>query len=460
MRASGAKWNQGLLLLTTGGPALISLLSSFVAIRYLGIADFGQWLSWRSLFLLLAIPTPGFNIAQQVLVAEANAAGDTSRAYRVQRYCDTRSLAWVGVTSVMILAVYVALGASWDRSFAVVLLYSGLFWGAYTTSLIIGNKDAVRTVRGSYADVGGGLATIAAALTGSLELYVATMGLRYWIKGALQYAPIPEKGLRLDAPTTQQINHDTRRVGVPLMLRAFVRDASQYGDKPILSGLFSNAIAGIAGVGSILATVAVMFANTATSYLLPVLIEADPKEHGRLSRSAFNKVLHAMILFAAFIPASVYVKKDDISGQLDVVGLTYFVIAALSLLSPVVVPWTARGQIWKGTIFTGVVISVVTLILVGCGLAKLPVEIPLAGALVFVAASVGWVLQDTGVIPYSRPVAVAGTVGFSGLAIAYSFAVDRFASTGMTISMAVVGCVYGLWAVRGPLGRRLSRGKG
>jgi hypothetical protein len=62
--------------------SLVSLLSSFVAIQQLGIADFGQWLSWRSLFLLLAIPTPGFNVAQQVLVAEARAVGDMVRAYR------------------------------------------------------------------------------------------------------------------------------------------------------------------------------------------------------------------------------------------------------------------------------------------------------------------------------------------------------------------------------------------
>lgn len=456
MRASGAKWNQGLLLLTTGGPAMVSLLSSFVAIQQLGIADFGQWLSWRSLFLLLAIPTPGFNIAQQVLVAEANAAGDSQRAYRVQRFCDTRSLIWVGVTSALILAVYVALGASWERSMAIILLYSGLFWGAYTTSLIIGNKDAVRTVRGSFADVIGGLSTVAAAFTGSLELYVAAMGLRYWIKGAFQYAPIPKDALPLDAVPIDDVPARTREVGVPMMLRAFVRDAAQYGDKPILSGLFSNAIAGIAGVGSILATVAVMFANTATSYLLPVLIEADPKEHGRLSRSAFNKVFHAMILFAAFIPASEYVKRQDIGGRLELVGLTYFVIAALSLLSPIVVPWTARGQIWKGTLFTGFVISVVAAILLGVGFAKQPVEWALAGALVFVAACVGWVLQDTGVIARSRLVAVAGSMAAAGAAIGYSFAVDRLASPTFTGIMALLGVGYGLWAVRGPLRRRLK----
>lgn len=454
MRATGAKWNQGLLLLTTGGPALVSLLSSFVAIQQLGIADFGQWLSWRSLFLLLAIPTPGFNIAQQVLVAEARAVGDMVRAYSVQRYTDSRSLVWVAVTSAMILAVYVGLGASWERSAAIILLYSGLFWGAYTTSLIIGNKDAVRTVRGGYADVAGGLVTVAAAFTGSLELYVATMGLRYWVKGAFQYAPIPKDALPLPVAEHPDIPAKSSEVGVPLMLRAFVRDAAQYGDKPILSGLYSNAIAGIAGVGSILATVAVMFANTATSYLLPVLIEADPKEHGKLSRSAFNKVFHAMILFAAFIPASVYVKKEEIGGELDVVGLTYFVIAALSLLSPVVVPWTARGQIWRGTLFTGFVITVVAAILVGCGVAKLPVEMALGSALVFVAACVGWVLQETDVIPTSRVVAVVGSVLFSGLAIAYSLAVAHFASPVLTGVMAVVGGLYGLWAIRGPLGRR------
>lgn len=455
MRASGAKWNQGLLLLTTGGPALISLLSSFLAIRYLGIADFGQWLSWRSLFLLLAIPTPGFNIAQQVLVAEARAGGDLPRAYRVQRFCDSRSLIWVAVTSAAILAVYVYLGASWQRSISIVLLYSGLFWGAYTTSLIIGNKDAVRTVRGGYADVIGGLCTIGAAFTGSLELYVATMGLRYWIKGAFQYAPVPKDALPITAVENDDIPMKTREVGVPLMLRAFVRDAAQYGDKPILSGLFSNAIAGIAGVGSILATVAVMFANTATSYLLPVLIEADPKEHGKLSRSAFNKVFHAMILFAAFIPASEYVKREDIGGRLEVVGLTYFVIAALSLLSPIVVPWTARGQIWRGTLFTGFVIAVVTAMLLCVGFAKQPVELALSGSLVFVAACIGWVLQDTGVITHSRAVAILGSMAAAGAAIGYSFAVDRLASPALTIVMGLLGVAYGLWAVRGPLRRRL-----
>lgn len=457
MRSSGAKWNQGLLLLTTGGPALVSLLSSFVAIQQLGIADFGQWLSWRSLFLLLAIPTPGFNVAQQVLVAEARAVGDMVRAYSVQRYTDSRSLVWVGVTSAIILAVYVYLGASWERSAAIILLYSGLFWGAYTTSLIIGNKDAVRTVRGGYADVAGGLATIAAAFTGSLELYVATMGLRYWIKGAFQYAPIPKDALPLPLAENADIPNRSREVGVPLMLRAFVRDAAQYGDKPILSGFFTNAIAGIAGVGSILATVAVMFANTATSYLLPVLIEADPKEHGKLSRSAFNKVFHAMILFAFFIPASMYVKHSDIFGHLDVVGLTYFVIAAMSLLSPIVVPWTARGQIWKGTVFTGIVIGVVTALLLGVGVSKQPVELALGAALVFVAASVGWVLQDTGVIPTSRALAVLGAMGLAGLAIAYSLAVNFFFTPWLAIVMAGLGGAYALWAIRGPMGRRLGR---
>lgn len=457
MKPSGAKWNQGLLLLTTGGPALVSLLSSFVAIQQLGIADFGQWLSWRSLFLLLAIPTPGFNVAQQVLIAEARAVGDMVRAYSVQRYTDSRSLVWVAVTSAMILAVYVALGASWERSVAVILLYSGLFWGAYTTSLIIGNKDAVRTVRGGYADVVGGVATIAAAFTGSLELYVVTMGLRYWIKGAFQYAPIPKDALPLPLAENPDIPTRSREVGIPLMLRAFVRDAAQYGDKPILSGLFSNAIAGIAGVGSILATVAVMFANTATSYLLPVLIESDPKEHGKLSRSAFNKVFHAMILFAFFIPASMYVKQSDIFGELDVVGLTYFVIAAMSLLSPIVVPWTARGQIWRGTVFTGVVIGVVTAILLGVGFTGQPVEFALGAALVFVAASIGWVLQDTGVIPTTMPVAILGAMGFSGIAIAYSLAVNVFFSPRLAIVMSLLGCAYGLWAIRGPLGRRLGR---
>lgn len=441
MRASSAKWNQGLLLITTAGPAGVSLVSSFVALKFLGTEAFGQWLAWRGLFLLLAIPTPGFSVAQQVLIAEALASGDAQRADQIQRFCDFRSFAWVGVGTAAIFGVYTALGASAGRAAAVAVLFAGLYLAAYTTSTIIGRKDSARTVRGAYADVAGGLGTIVVAIIAPLEAYVAAVGLRYLLKAGFQYG-IPSR-----TPVAEEdLAEETRRVGVPLMLRAFVRDASQYGDKPILSALYGNLIAGVAGVGSILATFAVMFANTATSYLLPVLIGTDESEHGKLGRSALLKVVHAMVVFATFVPTAVFVNAK-VAANLDIVGLTYFLIAGLSLLSPIVVPWTAKGQIWRGTIWTGVVILAVTATLLGFGWAGLPVQGALALSIVLVSVCVGSILRNTRVLD-GNPVLVglaAGAIGAGSSGLALLVPVLPQPATG--VAAPLLGVVYGAWVL-------------
>lgn len=441
MRASSAKWNQGLLLITTAGPAGVSLVSSFVALKFLGTEAFGQWLAWRGLFLLLAIPTPGFSVAQQVLIAEALASGDAQRADRIQRFCDLRSFAWVGIGAAAIFGVYTALGASAGRAAAVAVLFAGLYLAAYTTSTIIGRKDSARTVRGACADVAGGLGTIVVAIIAPLEAYVAAVGLRYLLKAAFQYG-VPSR-----TPVAEEdLAEETRRVGVPLMLRAFVRDASQYGDKPIISALYGNLIAGVAGVGSILATFAVMFANTATSYLLPVLIGTDESEHGKLSRSALLKVIHAMVVFATFVPTAAFVNAK-VAANLDIVGLTYLLIAGLSLLSPVVVPWTAKGQIWRGTIWTGVVILAVTATLLGFGWAGMPVQGALALSIVFVSICVGLILRSTHVLD-GNPVLIglaAGAIGASSAGLALLVPVLPQPATG--VAAPLLGVAYGAWVL-------------
>ncbi len=444
-----------MLMVTTAGPAAAGLASSFIAVKYLGLAAFGQWLAWRSLFLLAAIPTPGFNIAQQVLVAEALAKGDTARAHRVQRYCDRQTVVWVLVFSTITLVAAVVYGIRPFKAFCLATLFSGLFLAAYTTSQIIGNKDTVRTVRGGIADVLGAVGTILAAFTGNLNLFILSMGLRYWIKGAVQYAPLP-KGLDFTSPEGENLPEETRKVGIPLMLRAFVRDASQYGDKPILGRLYTTTIAGVAGVGSILATIAVMLANTASSYLLPVLIEADPKDHARLCRSSFLKVLHAIIIFALFIPISAEI-DPGVALRLDLVGLTYFIIAALSLLSPLVVPWTARGEIWRGTIVTGVVIGIVACVMIGFGLAKGSVRDAMMISTYIVFFSVAWTLRETKIVSMSLLTAFCASMLAATLAVGFSWAVSLNHSLPVAIIVAALGVAYAVVAAWGPIRRRLFK---
>jgi len=446
------KWSQALLLITTAGPAAISLVSSFAALQYLGVPAFGQWLAWRSLFLLAAIPTPGFNIAQQVLVAEAVASGNVARAARVQRYCDRQAALWVSGFSLITVIATTGYGIRPEKGVCLAILFSGLFVAAYTTSQIIGNKDSVRTVRGGIADVLGGAATILVALTGNLDAYILTMGLRYWLKGATQYSPLP-RSVDYTSPDGEDLAKETRRVGLPLMLRAFVRDAAQYGDKPILSMFYSNLIAGVAGVGSILATVAVMFANTATSYLLPVLIGADRSEHARLSRSSLMKVIHAGIVFALFIPIAAWA-KHEVGERLDLVALTYFIIAGLSMLSPIVVPWTARGQIWRGTILTGIVIALVGSVMIGFGLFHAPVRIAMAISTFVVFISVGLTLRETEIVPTSVSKALIGSIMAAIGAVGYAWLVQHFHSPALAVGIAVAGTAYGLWAAWGPIKRR------
>jgi hypothetical protein len=355
-------------------------------------------------------------------------------------------LAWVAVGSVAIFAVYASLGAPPLRALAVSVLFAGLYLAAYTTSTIIGRKDSNRTVRGAYADVAGGLGTIGVALLGPLELYVASVGMRYLLKAGFQYHPPRGASSAPDSTLGEQ----TRDVGVPLMLRAFVRDASQYGDKPILSALFGNLIAGVAGVGSILATFAVMFANTATSYLLPVLIGTEEGEHGKLSRSALLKVVHAMVVFAAFIPSAVFVNAK-VAANLDVVGLTYFLIAGLSLLSPIVVPWTAKGQIWRGTIWTGALILAVTAVLLGFGWSNLPVQLPLGISIILVSCAVGLILQDTHVLSGPKLTAIAMATAVGLVSVGYSLAIPMLPLPWAGALVPLLGVAYGLWVVRGKL---------
>lgn len=449
------RWSQRLLLITTAGPAAVSLASSLVALKCLGVPAFGQWMAWRALFLLAAIPTPGFNIAQQVLVAEALALGKVGRAFRVQRYCDRLAALWVAALSLITLVATIAYGIRPEKAACLAVLFSGLFTAAYTTSQIIGNKDSIRTVRGGIVDVLGGLATIAVAFSGSLDLYILAMGLRYWFKAMAQYAPIPP-GADLTPEPGENIAADTRRVGVPLMLRAFVRDAAQYGDKPILSHFYSNLVAGVAGVGSILATVAVMLANTATSYLLPVLIGADRSEHARLSRSALSKVFHAAVVFALFIPLANWADVE-VGRRLDLVALTFFIIAGLSLLSPIVVPWTARGEIWRGTILTGTVIGVVGLIMIGFGLAHAPVRIAMAISTYVVFVSVGWALRETDIVSSSRPMVVAYSILGATVAILYAYAVQHIRGPLFAIVLGLLGLAYGCWAGWEPIKRHMLK---
>lgn len=454
MSTTPAKWNQGLLLITTAGPAGISLISSFVALKFLGTEAFGQWLAWRGLFLLLAIPTPGFSVAQQVLIAEALAADDPGRAGRIQRYCDVRSLSWVVIGSTAIFVVYLSLGAPWQRAGAVAVLFAGLYLAAYTTSTIIGRRDSIRTVRGAFADVAGGLGTIATAIFAPLEMYVAAMGVRYLLKAAFQYGR-PLAASKPSALPADDLGEETRRVGIPMMLRAFVRDASQYGDKPLLSALYGNLIAGVAGVGSILATFAVMFANTATSYLLPVLISTDPAEHGKLSRSALMKVIHAMLVFAACIPAAHFVNAK-IASNLDIVGLTYFVISGLSLLSPIVVPWTAKGQIWRGTFWTGTLILIVAAILLGFGWAGLTVQGALAICIVLVFTCVGLILKDTEVVRGSSLRVGLASAAIGGAAVGFSLAVPHLPQPASGVLLPLLGAGYGAWVLRRRFWRRTA----
>lgn len=335
---AGRLWRKDIILIGNAAPAFVNFAAHVLAARVFGLELFGLWAAWRSAAQLLSVDLivgPGL-----ALVLPRRLADNLSV---------TGHLAWarrtamgIGVT-VSILggaALTVVLKQPWQAP-ALAFVWLGLYASSVTSSIAQGRQDGVAFLRGSLADLAGGLLCVAFVLMERFDLFVFGQGLRMMARAAAQWHPIPP-GER-EAVDGRQVF----RTGLPFGVQGLIQTAAQYGDRLVLTATYGVSSAGLVALGANGALPVVMLGSTAATWLLPVL-RRSPADASQTTRQTLNLLFGSALLVALMVPLLGLVVPEARGFELEV-SLAYAMLVALGLLNPTFIPLIAMGRGWAAT---------------------------------------------------------------------------------------------------------------
>ncbi|MCB9025437.1 MAG: hypothetical protein H6625_03895 [Bdellovibrionaceae bacterium] len=352
-------WSKETLLFSTVLPAGLNFLISFFAIKYFGLEMFGLWLIWKTACQLTSNIGPGLGVSLSILIPEYKNS-NIIRMLQLHAIIQKFSILWLFFAgSLAFFGFYYFIEQPLYIVVLLLFFWLGLHVDGYTGSVARGYKNSKAILFGTFAEAFGTILSLIAVYMKQFEFFIATQGLKMWLRAFFQYLPtsLIEK---VNFVEQKQIVIESIQKGLPLVFRGWVQAAFQYGDKLILGLLFGPLIAGTIGLGGMLSLPVIMISSATASWLLPVLIT---EQESNLSKILYRQI---MLLFISSALISVYIFTlplffKDSSDVLDIILLSYIQATILSIFTIGLTKLVAEGKRWRAVFINFFIFLVILL---------------------------------------------------------------------------------------------------